>query len=142
MKRALRVVLIALLLTASASTAFGFEWISLSEPDASMSVSASVGYGSLLIIPVGIFPAGARFEMGIPGIDNLYAGAGFGYLGIDFDDDGDTFDYTLSYLSLSAYAKYIVFAPTPKRSVLCGQRLCAKSGPSARSLRSPTRGSW
>ena len=109
MKRAVRAALIALVFAASASTAFAFEWISLSEPEAEMTVSASVGYGSLLIIPVSIFPAGFRFEMVIPGIDNLYAGAGLGYVGIEYDTDGDSFDYTMRYLSLSAYAKYIVF---------------------------------
>ncbi|MBT3273474.1 MAG: hypothetical protein HN368_09980 [Spirochaetales bacterium] len=108
MKKTKQVALAALLFIASASTAFGFEWISLSEPDANMTVSGSIGYGHLIFAPVGILPAGVKFEIAIPGIDNLYAGAGAGYLNIKWNDILGTSSYSLQYLEVDAYAKYII----------------------------------
>lgn len=109
MKRVMKIAFIAVLFATTATTAFAFEWISLSKADAEMNLSVSAGYGHLIIIPVGILPAGVRFEMGIPGVGNLFAGAGVGYVGIEFDPDGDLNDYSMNYVSAGLYAKYIIF---------------------------------
>jgi len=129
MKLILRIALAALLFVTSAVTSFAFEWISLSEPDAEMSLSFSAGYGNLIFVPVSILPIGARFEMVIPGVENLYAGAGVGYLGIEWDDDGDLYDYSLNYVSTGVYAKYIIFdRPTMEEMISLPMYVGAAAG--------------
>ena len=43
-----------------------------------MMIQDSLGYGSFVVIPVEVFPAGAIFETKIPAVKNLSAGGGIG----------------------------------------------------------------
>ncbi len=106
MKKLSKILTITAIFLFIATSAFSFQWISFQNEKSDMMVQGSLGYGSFVVIPVEVFPAGAIFETKIPGVKNLSAGGGIGFLGIVTQDAYGS-EIEDDYLTLSAYAKYI-----------------------------------
>jgi len=107
MRKSYTIVLAAIMMLAVAASGFAFEWISFPNTQTDMSVQVSAGYGHLLVVPVGILPVGAAFEMNLPFLDGLSAGAGLGIVSISYNPDGDLYDATALTAGFGAYGKYI-----------------------------------
>jgi len=107
MKKLTKILTITAVFLFIATSAFSFQWISFQNDKTDMMIQGTLGYGSFVVIPIEIMPAGVIFETKIPGVDRLSAGAGLGNLSVDLDLDGEANDVSDNYITLSAYAKYI-----------------------------------
>lgn len=105
-KRVTLAIAVVLMLFATVSV-FSFDWISFPNTETDMMAQVSAGYGSLVIVPIGILPIGAAFEVGLPFVEGLSAGMGASFISVDYDPSGDTYDATAIALGAGAYGKYI-----------------------------------
>lgn len=107
MRKSFIVGLALIMLLCVSTSVFAFDWISFPNTKTDMMAQVSGGYGSLIIVPVGILPIGAAFEMKLPFLEGLSAGAGASLVSIDYDPDGDLYDATALTFGAGAYGKYI-----------------------------------
>jgi len=116
LKKLTKILAVGMVLLFTSAAVFAFDWISLSNPKTNTMAQVSAGYGSWLVIPLDVMPVGAIVETKLPFMENLSAGAGFGYLGLIWDEE--TNPATLHFLSLSAYAKYIALTKDQMEKII------------------------